>query len=154
LYNAGVVTRGHLLQRVVHGKNGAMSNLEKLLAESALARAALRTCGFPLAIIDAAAPGRPVVYANPAFEEFFGLRAGEAAGLPIALLVFRGDEAMLYRLLAQAPSHRELKVWSKDGRMHQVELTLGAVRDADGQLTHWVAGFADLARLKAMAVAA
>lgn len=127
-----------------------MSNLEKLLADSALARAALRTCGFPLAIIDAAAAGRPVVYANPAFERFFG----PAAGRPLASVVFRGDEAALNRLLAQAPSHRELEVWSRDGRVHNVELTLGAVRDVEGSLTHWVAGFADLERLKALAVAA
>lgn len=131
-----------------------MSNLEKLLADSALARAALRTCGFPLAIIDAAVPGRPVVYANPAFEKFFGLRAGEAVGLPLALLIFRGDEAMLYRLLAQAPAYRELQTWSKDGSARNVEMTLGAVRDPEGRLTHWVAGFADLERLKALAVAA
>ena len=131
-----------------------MSNLEKLLADSALARAALRTCGFPLAIVDAAAPGRPVVYANPTFEKFFGLRAGEAAGLPLALLIFRGDEAMLYRLLAQAPAYRELDTWSKDGSVRHVEMTLGAVRDPEGRLTHWVAGFADLERLKALAVAA
>ena len=131
-----------------------MSNLEKLLADSALARAALRTCGLPLAIIDAATPGRPVVYANPAFEKFFGLRAGEALGLPLALLIFRGDEAMLYRLLAQAPAYRELQAWSKDGSARNVEMTLGAVRDPEGRLTHWVAGFADLERLKALAVAA
>ena len=114
----------------------------------------MRTCGFPLAIIDATAPGRPVVYANPAFEGFFGQRAGEAVGRPLASLIFRGDEAMLYRLLAQAPSYRELEVWSSDGKQSRVELTLGAVRDPQGRLTHWVAGFADLERLKALAVAA
>ena len=131
-----------------------MSNLEKLLADSALARAALRTCGFPLAIIDAAAAGRPVVYANPAFERFFGLRGGEAAGRPLASLIFRGDEATLYRLLAQAPAFRELETWGKDGGVRRVEMTLGAIRDDEGRLTYWVAGFADLERLKALAVAA
>jgi len=105
-----------------------MSNLEKLLADSALARAALRTCGLPLTIVDAAAPGRPVIYANPAFESFFGLRPGEAVGLPLAMLIFRGDEAQLYRLLAQAPAHRELETWSKDGSVRHVEMTLGALR--------------------------
>jgi len=131
-----------------------MSNLERLLSDSALARAALRTCGLPLTIVDAAAPGRPVIYANPAFESFFGLRPGEAVGLPLAMLIFRGDEAQLYRLLAQAPSHRELETWSKDGSVRHVEMTLGALRNAEGRLTHWVVGFADLQRLKALAVAA
>jgi PAS domain S-box-containing protein len=143
-----------LLQRAVRGKKRRMTNLEKLLADSALARAALRTCGFPLALVDATAPGRPVTYANPAFEKFFGLRPGESAGLPLALLAFRGDEAMLYRLLAQQPARRELQVWSKDGHASQVEMSLGAVRDAEGRLTHWMVGFADLERLKALAVAA
>lgn len=128
--------------------------LSQLLGEGALARAALRTCGFPLAIIDAAAAGRPVVYANPAFERFFGLRAGEAGGRPLASLIFRGDEATLYRLLAQAPAYRELETWSKDGSLRRVEMTLGGIRDAEGRLTYWVAGFADLERLKALAVAA
>jgi PAS domain S-box-containing protein len=131
-----------------------MSNLEQLLADSALARAALRACGFPLAIVDGAAAGRPVLFANPAFEKFFGLRAGEAAGRPLATLIFRGDEAQLHRLLAQAPAYRELEVWSKDGSRRNVELTLGAVRSPEGRVTHWVAGFADLERLKALAVAA
>ena len=131
-----------------------MSNLEKLLADSALARATLRTCGLPLAIVDAAASGRPVIYANPAFESFFGLRPGEAVGLPLATLIFRGDEAQLYRLLAQAPAHRELETWSKDGSVRHVEMTLGALRNPEGRLTHWVVGFSDLQRLKALAVAA
>jgi len=131
-----------------------MSNLEKLLADSALARAALRTCGLPLTIVDATTPGRPVTYANPAFEGFFGLRPGEAVGTPLAQLIFRGDEAQLYRLLAQAPAHRELETWSKDGSVRHVEMTLGAVRNPEGRLTHWVVGFADLQRLKALAVAA
>ena len=128
--------------------------LFQLLADGALSRAALRACGFPLAIIDATAPGRPVTYANPAFEGFFGLKPGEAVGLPLALLIFGGDEAKLYRLLAQGPAYRELETWSKDGSARQVEMTLGAVRNPEGRLTHWVAGFADLERLKALAVAA
>ena len=132
----------------------AFPALTRLLGAGAIARAALRVCGFPLAIVDATAPGRPVVYANPAFESFFGLRPGEAAGLPLALTIFRGDEAKLYRLLAQAPAFREIETWNKDGSVRHVELTLGAIRDEDGRLTHWVAGFADLERLKALAVAA
>ncbi|HEX9432198.1 MAG TPA: PAS domain-containing protein, partial [Burkholderiales bacterium] len=100
------------------------------------------------------APARPISYVNPAFDAFFGCRAGEAIGRGLGAVVFRGDEAMLYRLLAQAPAYRELQVWGKDGRVSNVELTLGAIRDPEGRLTHWVAGFADLERLKALAVAA
>ncbi len=135
-------------------KIDAVPALTRLLGEGALARATLRVLGSPLAIVDATAPGRPVVYANPAFESFFGLRPDEATGLPLALTIFRGDEAKLYRLLAQAPAFREIETWGKDGRVRHVELTLGAIRDEDGRLAYWVAGFADLERLKALAVAA
>ena len=47
---------------------------------SALAHAALRSCGFSLAIIDAAQPGRPVVYANPAFCRLTGYDVNELVG--------------------------------------------------------------------------
>ena len=85
-----------------------MSNLEKLLADSALARAALRTCGFPLAILDATLSGRPVVYANPAFEKFFGLRSDEAMVSVLAheLTHIASGQADSLRLLFRAIARR------------------------------------------------
>ena len=53
--------------------------LARLLSDSALSRAALAACGFPVALADAAAKGRPLTYVNPAFETYFGYRAEEAA---------------------------------------------------------------------------
>ena len=71
--------------------NGAKNGLEgsrpvvapalaRLLADSALSRAALAACGFPVALADASAKGRPLTYVNPSFEAFFGYRADEARG--------------------------------------------------------------------------
>jgi PAS domain S-box-containing protein len=117
--------------------------LFRLLSDSALSRAALGACGFPLAIVDAASPARVVTYANPAFEGFFAYRPGEALGRPLAALLFRGDDALMHRLLAEPVSRWELKAWGKDGVARPVELALGAVRGADGRLTHWVAAFSD-----------
>lgn len=117
--------------------------LFRLLSDSALSRAALGACGLPLAIVDAAAPARLVTYANPAFEGFFGYRPAEALGRPLAALLFKGDDALVHRLLAESTSRWELKAWGKDGKPRHVELTLGAVRSAEGRLTHWVAAFAD-----------
>ena len=117
--------------------------LFRLLSDSALSRAALGACGIPLAILDAAAPARPVTYVNPAFEGFFGSHPGEALGRPLAALLFRGDDALVHRLLAQSQSRWELKACGKDGAARQVELALGAVHGADGGLTHWVVAFSD-----------
>ena len=113
-----------------------------------MARAALGACGFPLAILDASAADRPVTYVNPAFEAFFGCRAGEATGRALGALIFRGDDALVHRLLAEAPPRRQIKAWAKDGTVRQVELTLGPVRAADGRITHWVFAFSDRSELE------
>ncbi|HYN12892.1 MAG TPA: PAS domain-containing protein [Burkholderiales bacterium] len=122
--------------------------LYRLLSDGALSHAALGACGLPLAILNAATPARPVCYVNPAFEGFFGYRADEALGRPLAALLFRGDEALVHRLLAESPSRWQLKAGGKDGIVRHVELTIGAVRSAEGRLTHWVAAFSDRGELE------
>ena len=117
--------------------------LSRLLSDSALSRAALGACGFPLAMLDARAGARPVTYVNPAFEGFFGYRAAEALGRPLAALLFHDDEPLVHRLLAESDSRWRARAWAKDGAERPVEITLGAIHGADGQLTHWVLAFAD-----------
>src|SRR3954464_11324392 len=74
--------------------------LYRLLAESALSRAALGSCGIPLALLDANAKSQPLTFVNAAFEAFFGYRETEALGRSLAGLVFRGDEPLVQRLLS------------------------------------------------------
>jgi PAS domain S-box-containing protein len=126
-------------------KPEAAPALYRLLSDSALSRAALGACGFPLAMLDAKAAARPVTYVNAAFEGFFGYRAAEALGRPLAALLFHGDEPLVHRLLAESSSRWKLRAWGKDGAVRHVEIALGAVHsaDADGQLTHWVVAFSD-----------
>ncbi|HEY5896090.1 MAG TPA: PAS domain-containing protein [Burkholderiales bacterium] len=122
--------------------------LARLLSESAMARAALNACGFPVAILDALEPARPVTYVNPAFEAFFGWRAADALGRGLGTLAFRGDDALVHRMLAEAAPRRSLKAWAKDGTLRHVEVTLGALRSTDGRVTHWVAAFSDRSELE------
>jgi len=89
-----------------------------------------------------------VTYVNPAFEAFFGCRAGEALGRPLGALAFRGDEALVHRLLAEAAPRRTLKAWSRDGSVRHVELALGPLRNAEGRITHWVATFSDRSEIE------
>jgi PAS domain S-box-containing protein len=84
-----------------------------------------------------------VTYVNPAFEGFFGYRAGDALGRPLAALLFHGDEPLVHRLLAESSSRWKLRAWGKDGTVRHVEISLGGVHSADGQLTHWVVAFSD-----------
>ena len=125
------------------GAAEAAPALYRLLSDSALSRAALGACGLPLAMLDARIASRPLSYVNAAFEGFFGYRAGDALGRTLAALLFRGDEPLVHRLLAESTSRWKLRAWGKDGAVRHVEITFGAVHSADGQLTHWVVAFAD-----------
>jgi len=129
-------------------KPDAAPALYRLLSDSALSRAALGACGFPLAMLDARSGSRPVTYVNAAFEGFFGYSAGETLGRPLAALLFRGDEPLVHRLLAESSSRWKLRAWGKDGAVRHVEISFGAVHSADAQLTHWVAAFADRSELE------
>jgi len=131
----------HALKQVP--SNDSTPALSRLLSESALYRAALEACGFPVAILDATHPDRPVRYVNPAFEEFFGYAEREALGRGLAALVLRGDEPLAHRLLAGSRAHWQIGVWSKLGAAHRVEATVGTVRGTDERITHWVVAFAE-----------
>jgi PAS domain S-box-containing protein len=130
------------------GKPNTAPALFRLLEDSALSRAALGCCGVPLAMLDANAKSRPVTYVNSAFEAFFGFREGEALGRSLAALLLRNDEPLLQRLLAESPKRWEISAWGKDGEARHVEAALAALRDASGNLTHWVVAFSDRAELE------
>jgi len=122
--------------------------LARLLGDAAAARAALGACGFPIAILDAGAPARPVSYVNAAFEAYFGCRADEARGRALGALILRGDEALVHRMLAESTPRRALKAWSKDGSVRHVDLSLTPLRADDGRITHWVLAFSDRSELE------
>ena len=115
--------------------------LFRLLEESALSRAALGCCGFPVAIVEAGSKARTLGYVNAAFEALFGYAAHEIAGRPLSVL-FRNDEPLVHRML-EMPRRWQLAAWTKDGSAHPVEVSVAAVRGVDGTLSHWVLGFAD-----------
>jgi len=121
--------------------------LFRLLAESALSRAALDACGVALVMVDAAAEARPISYVNRAFEVFFGFRAAEALGRPAAGLLFAGADAA-ERLFREPESQILLRAQRKDGSAAHVEVAVGAVRGVDGRVTHWVLAFSDRTELE------
>jgi PAS domain S-box-containing protein len=122
--------------------------LFRLLSESALSRAALEACGFPVAVLDATLPSCPLTYVNAAFVQYFGWTEADAVGRSPAKLLLRGDEAALHKLLADPGTRWHLKTCRKDGEERHVELVLGALRSVDGRLTHWVLSFSDCSELE------
>lgn len=129
------------------GRHEAAPALARLLVESALSRAALAACGFPVALVDAAGKGRPIVHVNPAFEAFFGYRGGEALGRPVITLLFPEGEGAAC-MFDGAPGRLQMRARRRDGSAALVELTIGMVHAPDGRLTHWVLTFADRTELE------
>jgi PAS domain S-box-containing protein len=125
------------------GRPESAPALFRLLSDSALSRCALDACGAPLVLLNALLKSRPVCYINHAFEAFFGVREAEALGHSLAALLFRGDEALVQRMLTETSRRWELTAHGKGGDLRHVEVALGAVRGVDGKLTHWVLTFAD-----------
>jgi len=123
--------------------------LARLLSDSALSRAALAACGFPVALADASAKGRPITYANPAFEAFFGYRADEVLGRPVITLLFPEDESAA-SMFTDAPARLLMRARRKDNTAAEVDLSIGMVHGADGRLTHWVLAFADRGEIARM----
>ena len=134
--------------RIPNGRHQAPA-LARLLADSALSRAALAACGFPVALSDAAAKGLPLTYVNPAFESFFGYRAEEVIGRPTITLLFPEDEGAAI-MFKDAPARLRMRARRKSGVAAQVELSIGMVHGVDGRLTHWVLAFADLSEIARM----
>jgi PAS domain S-box-containing protein len=122
--------------------------LYRLLSDSARSRAALDACGFPIAMLDARAAARPVTYVNAAFEKFFGYAADDVLERPLAALLFRGDEPLVHRMLAEPNSRWKLRAWGKDDALRYVEVSLGAVRSGEDELTQWVVAFSDRAEVE------
>jgi PAS domain S-box-containing protein len=122
--------------------------LFRLLSESSLSRAALEACGFPLVLLDATQPARPVTYVNAAFVNYFGWSEADAIGQSPAKLLFGGDDAALQRLLADPGTRWHVKTSGKDREPRHVELALGSVRSVEGKLTHWVLSFSDCSELE------
>jgi PAS domain S-box-containing protein len=123
--------------------------LAQFLSDSALSRAALSACGFPVALADATAKGRPLTYVNSAFEAFFGYRGGEALGRPVITLLFPEDQGSA-SMFNEAPVRQQMRARRKDGAATAVELSIGMVHGADGRLTHWVLAFADRSEMERM----
>lgn len=123
--------------------------LARLLSDSALSRAALAACGFPVALADASAVGRPFTYVNPAFEAFFGYRAQDLLGRPVITLLFPEDEAAA-GMFTDAPARLQMRARRKNGSTAEVDLSIGMVHGVDGRLTHWVLAFADRSEVARM----
>lgn len=94
-----------------------------------------------------------ILRVNPAFTKLTGYSAKEAVGrLPSMLKSGRQDrqfyQAMWHEL--RQTGHWQGEIWNrrKSGEVYPEWLTISAVHDADGELSHYVSTFSDISNLK------
>jgi len=115
--------------------------LFRLLSDSALYRAAFAACRVPMAIVEASASGRTFASINPAFEQRFGLAEAEVRGRPFATALCHGDRDAETALFSEPVARAPIRLWCKNGTPIEMDVSVGAVRDASGRHTHWVISF-------------
>ncbi|MBW8371663.1 MAG: diguanylate cyclase [Thiobacillus sp.] len=102
-------------------------------------------------IMDARAPGMPIVFANPAFAAMAGRPADELLGRPLFQNEGTGQAghvAVPDALREGKPTSTPLHSLRQDGTEFWSELRTAPVRDARGQITHHVAIQHDMTEVK------
>lgn len=95
------------------------------------------------ALVDAQAPGMPVVYVNPAFERLTGYPAGELVGRNLSLLQGEhrnqaGARRLRDAIVAGVETHAMLQNQRRNGETFWMEVHIVPLRDGSGSITHWV----------------
>ncbi|WP_189012385.1 PAS domain-containing protein, partial [Deinococcus malanensis] len=110
---------------------------------SSLLTDALHACVVGVVITDALQEDHPIVYANPAFERLTGFRQADILGRNCRFL--QGDEheqpgvAEIREAIKEGQSVTVvLRNYRRDGTLFHNELTLSPVRNAAGQVTHYL----------------
>jgi diguanylate cyclase (GGDEF)-like protein/PAS domain S-box-containing protein len=109
---------------------------------------AVEVAGTGILMLDALAPGHPILYVNEAWEHITGRAQEEALGQPFP--EWNGFESgpalsRLQAAVAERRASREtLRKSRPDGRTVWTELSLSPVRDDKGTVTHFIVVEADI----------
>jgi PAS domain S-box-containing protein len=119
----------------------------------ALRERALAATAEGITIADARLPDNPLIYANAGFERLTGYSVSEVLGKNCRFLQGQGtDQATLERLRAAIRERREVTVlllnYRKDGSAFWNRLSVTPVRDASGEVTHFIGVQSDVTEQK------
>lgn len=94
-----------------------------------------------------------IIRVNRAFTEITGYHAEEAIGKRPSILKSGRHDADFYqrmRMQLQAAGHWQGEIWDrhKDGHIYPKSLTITAVQDRQGNVTHYVGNFSDISERK------
>lgn len=94
-------------------------------------------------------PDQPVEYVNPAFERITGYSAGEALGRNCRFLQGTDRDQPEVAVMRRAirggrEAHVVLRNYRKDGGIFWAQLSISPLRDAAGQISHYVGVLSDI----------
>ncbi|HEX8552387.1 MAG TPA: ATP-binding protein [Abditibacteriaceae bacterium] len=120
----------------------ANSNMQPELQLSLFERA-VEASSEGIILVDALAPDQPIIYANSGFERITGYSRAEAVGRNCRFLQGADPDAESRALMrASIDAGRSLRIllrnYRKDGTPFWNDLAISPVRNADGQVTHFV----------------
>lgn len=131
------------LSVILYAHRAYIFRFESALQELQLNRRIFRSVTSGIVVASATEPDHPVTYVNPAFEVMTGYSLEEALGRNCRFL--QGDEPHqpgLVLLREALDAGREtsaiVRNYRKDGSSFWNELSLSPIRNADGQVTHFV----------------
>jgi PAS domain S-box-containing protein len=115
---------------------------------------ALAAATSAVVVVDARAPGRPILHVNPASERLLGYSAEELLGSNLRLLLSGPDtsrevtaQLMQIAIEGREETH-EFIAYRKDGTPFNLEAASARVRATDGTVTHCVWVFSDVTSRK------
>lgn len=119
------------------------TGLSRMLEQLQLQKAAVTASTEGIVICDALQDDLPMVYVNPAFERMTGYSAAEVLGRNCRFLqgedgVQPGLEELRLAVRERRTAEVTLRNYRRDGSLFWNNLRLAPVRDAEGQVTHFV----------------
>lgn len=153
-----ILTRGRVVEWDKHGQPLTMSGTHTDITERKIFELAQQQANV---VFDRSYDGIMVISAdrvitkvNDAFTRITGYNADEAVGRAIAILASAQHEPQFYREMWHSIRQHdfwrgELTDLRKNGESYTVLLSISAVRDAAGQIQHYIGVFSDISQIKA-----
>jgi diguanylate cyclase (GGDEF)-like protein/PAS domain S-box-containing protein len=164
IYVQALASRSQRIQRLVKERTAEARRANQLLSEDIAARMraeqalqlrqrAIEASANAIIITSAAAPNYPIEYVNPAFEKMTGYKAEEVIGRSMRLL--NGDDRhqpgiqeFKAATIEKREGHAVVRSYRKDGTLFWNDLYVTPVKDATGEVTHFVAAQYDITATK------
>ena len=163
-YSHTLALRSRRVEKLVEDKTVELRLTNELLSEDILARQqaemalklrerAIEASANAILILRADSTDYPVEYVNPAFERITGYHADEVVGQNLRMLEGnRTDPDSMNQIFTAMRERREanavLRNHRKDGSLLWCDFYVAPVRDANGEVSHFVAALYDITSMK------